>query len=315
MLHSAHTCSRLTPSHVLQYKLTSCNDFGNLNMAFMNRNFWNDEFIESIDSETVLVIQDDAVLCRPLELERWQIYAHVGAVWPKEPNILFPNPPEGMCVGMPIRWNSWLFHQRRWEKQQVQLQHDPDSVSLEDQVAPPSRLLNTMFPSVCGQGNAPVGNGGLSIRNRTWLVEAIEACPHVNRAGFEVNDTIGCQVVDLINEDFYFATVLRGMGAPMPTAHEASMFATEMLLPEHVQRLYGDGAPSSQETAEQIIFDGQFLTIPGAFHKPWWYLPNALLRSPGMEDSCPFLGYLFQPEQSRWHEFEKEEHSWGSVGS
>jgi hypothetical protein len=102
----------------------------------------------------------------------------------------------------------------------------------------------------------------------------------------------------------------------MPTAHEASMFATEMLLPEHVQEIYGGtGAPSSRDVAEKINFDGQFFTMPAAFHKPWWYLPNALLRSPDMEDACPFLGYLFQPEQSRWHEFEKEEHSWGSVGS
>jgi len=308
---------RVTYLDTKKYKLKSCDDFGNPSMAFMNRNYWKDEFIDGIDSEIVLIVQDDAVLCRPLDLEHLKSYAYIGAVWPREANILFPNPPEGMCVGMPIRWKSWLFYQRRWEIQQIKLEQNPHSIPKEDRFAAPSRLLSTAFQSPCGHGNAPVGNGGISMRNRTWLVEAIEACPHIDRAGFEVDHTNGCQVVDLINEDFYFGTVLRGIGAPLPNATVASMFAAEILLPEHVQRLYGTDIQIDTDigNAEQIRFEGQTLTIPGAFHKPWWYLPNSLLRSPSMENACPFLGFLFKPEQSRWLEFKEETISWAGIGT
>ena len=44
----------------------------------MNVNFWTDEFIEDVDSDTVLIIQDDAVLCHKFDVQNWKEFAFVG---------------------------------------------------------------------------------------------------------------------------------------------------------------------------------------------------------------------------------------------
>ena len=41
----------------------SCDNFGNGNAIFMNVNFWLDEF-NDVDSDILLTIQSDTVLCR-----------------------------------------------------------------------------------------------------------------------------------------------------------------------------------------------------------------------------------------------------------
>ena len=45
-----------------KYTSKSCSDFSNLSAALMKVHFWQDEFIET-DSDLVLTLQDDAVLC------------------------------------------------------------------------------------------------------------------------------------------------------------------------------------------------------------------------------------------------------------
>ena len=44
----------------------------------MNFNFWTDEFINNVDSDTVLIIQDDAVLCHKFDVHNWKEFAFVG---------------------------------------------------------------------------------------------------------------------------------------------------------------------------------------------------------------------------------------------
>ena len=52
-------------------------------------------------------------------------------------------------------------------------------------------------------------------------------CPHLKYAGFDYeNRNLACKVVDDINEDFYFGTVLLGMDTPLPSAFEASSCTT-----------------------------------------------------------------------------------------
>jgi len=61
----------------IKYNLKRC-DFVNPSAVLMNIHFWTDEFIEDIDSDTVLIIQDDAVLCHSFDLQEWKQFAFVG---------------------------------------------------------------------------------------------------------------------------------------------------------------------------------------------------------------------------------------------
>ena len=330
-----------------------CGSFKNPSWAWMNHRYWqDDEFLHGVDSELVLTMQSDAVLCRPIELERWSRYAYVGAPWPPKSNKLFPVPLEGMCTGMPNRWKSWLRPQLRWQKQQAEQEeeeeeeeeeegthHDGDNTSTGDDtkrnrkkkkkrtsdkvLAEPSFLLNPQFPSICTDGIAPLGNGGFSLRNRTWLVRAIETCPHQTYSKvYESNYTAGpCKVLDGINEDFFFGIVLRGIGAPLPTGQTAAMFASEMLLAEDIPALYGvvnkgndeDNNNNNDNNNKGIMdgqptirFEGRTVTVPVGFHKPWGYQPNEFLRSKEMDNACPLLRYIFRPDQSLYEEVKDE---------
>lgn len=286
---------RITFLDYSKYNMNSCDNF-NPNAAFLNKHYWTDEFIEA-DSEVVLVMQADTVLCRDLDLVQFSHYAWVGAVWPPHATLLFPEPMEGMCRGMPARYKSWIRPQRKWEKQQAEV-----GGLL---VPKPRILLPSTFPAICdNNGIAPVGNGGLSLRNRSWMIRAIEACPHVQYSGQDddLNTVTGCKVLDDINEDFYFGTVLRGMEAPLPNAYEASLFSSESLWTEHVVELYNGGeAPTSEnENVPTIEFGGKTLTVPTGFHKPWAYQSNDLLLSDQLDEACPLLRYIFEPNESRY---------------
>jgi hypothetical protein len=300
-----------------QYNLKSCGDFSAPSPAFMNRFYWRDEFIDE-DSDQVVVFQDDAALCYPLELGELKNYAYVGGVWPKKATPLTPEPFEGACIGMANRWKDWLLPQRRWEMQQRR----GGALNGKKPVSKPIEMLPTDYPPICEGGMGPIGNGGFSIRSRGWMIKAIETCPHTKHSGIDLTDLpIACKVFENINEDFYFGTVLSGIGAPLPLAYDASLFSTEMLWPEQVLDSYGTGGNAQSDlrgamsTGRPHTFmdDGTKLTIPNGIHKPWWYHPNEMLRSDSMTKACPFLQYLFDPSMCRWEELQPKER-WVGVG-
>mmetsp|Transcript_2051 Transcript_2051/g.3703 ORF Transcript_2051/g.3703 Transcript_2051/m.3703 type:complete len:569 (-) Transcript_2051:1898-3604(-) len=306
------------PDHK-KYNLKSCSNFDNPSWAFMNVNYWADEFVHNVDSDFVLVIQDDAVLCQHLDMTRWNQYAYVGSVWPKKSNVLMPHPLEGMCRGMPARWKSWLVPQMRWEKQQEQMKHGVD-VSKEKFRPRPAKLLDPTFPPICRDGIAPIGNGGLSLRSRKWLLEVIHTCPHFRYSGIDTTaQPLACKVIDTINEDFYFGTILPALGAPLPNALDAAHFSVEMLWPEDVSLLYyhdknnGDDDNGFEEQRKQRYEARDPVTIPIGFHKPWWYNSNELLLGTDVSSQCKLLKYIFKPEDSRWREFIQEA-DWAGVG-
>eukprot|EP00977_Amphora_coffeiformis_P004354 scaffold923_cov171-Amphora_coffeaeformis.AAC.12 len=268
-----------------KYHLQSCVDFGNPTPALLHYHFWNDEFVAA-DADAVLTLQDDAVLCRPLQAKRYAEYAFVGAVWPKTATPLLPNPPEGMCWGMPSLWKLLMLRVKR--------NNSPDEVQ---------RLgILPSYPDPCSHGNAPIGNGGLSWRLRSWMQRAIVTVPHAKWSGLHNDTTTTAARVmdDSINEDYYFGTVLRGIGAPLPTARVAGEFATESLFPAEVMAMYGNGDDASGATTPEV----SLATIPIGFHKPWWYHSNEVLLSPTMQQACPFLPFIFEPKMSRWEEVE-----------
>ena len=53
---------RINILNIKKYGLDHCDNFRNGNSIFMNIHFWTDEFIEGLDSEMILTVQDDSVL-------------------------------------------------------------------------------------------------------------------------------------------------------------------------------------------------------------------------------------------------------------
>lgn len=293
----------------------SCSDYGNPSSALMNINYWTDEFIDGVDSDFVLFIQDDAVVCHSFDVESYRDFALIGAVWSKQSFQL----KEGMCNGMPLRWSSWLSSQKRWERQQ---KRGVSSIPAEKRLPKPGIFLNTSFPDICSHGIGPVGNGGLSLRSRSWAIKAIETCPHVKFSAVNMDESVhACKVIEEINEDLYFGIVFRGIDAPLPPAYEASLFSTEMLWPEQVKVMFGAVGWEDQGERYSIHHGDEHVTIPAALHKPWWYHSSALLHSSEMNDACPFLNYVFPLEQSeKWKEWqrlsgEEGKQHWQGIGS
>lgn len=288
--------TRVTFLQYTAYNMDSCDDF-NPNAVFLNKHYWKDEFVDA-DSDIVLVVQADAVLCRDLNLGRWKRYAFIGAVWPNQASVNFPEPMEGMCRAMPARWKTWLRPQRKWEQDKQKQQYVSNATKSRTTSLLNSTLLPSTFPIICTNGIAPVGNGGLSLRNRTWMMRAIEACPHDRYSGHDLK-LAGCNVLEKINEDFYFGIVLRGMNAPLPNGYEASLFSSETLWHEDVLDLYGGESTNiTNNEIPTIVFKGRTLTVPTGFHKPWRYQSSELLLSDQLDAVCPLLRYVVDIEAS-----------------
>ena len=75
-----------------------CDNFFDGNTIFMNVKFWLDEFINA-DSDKILTIQSDTVLCRYFDFKLWMHFAYVGAPWPPSTPLL------GSCDNMRRIWH------------------------------------------------------------------------------------------------------------------------------------------------------------------------------------------------------------------
>ncbi len=260
-----------------KYGLHNCAHFGQGNSIFKSSHFWIDEFIEGLDSNMVLTVQDDSVLCRPFEIDLWKHFAFVGAPWGSWVD----------CDHFRRLWDQWAPRCNGLTNYQLQ-----ESMS-----------------RYCTEGyGGKQGNGGLSVRNRSWMVEAIERCPGVD------NPHSG-------NEDVYFSTILNAMNATMPSGFEASLFSVESLFPEQtteylnlnqsqieeaITRLWG-GEPTTgfrlYEKMHQLdsyfqnasAFESipELFTIPLGFHKPWGFLPKEILQGAQVQKECKFLKFIF----------------------
>mmetsp|Transcript_41634 Transcript_41634/g.60938 ORF Transcript_41634/g.60938 Transcript_41634/m.60938 type:complete len:300 (+) Transcript_41634:991-1890(+) len=292
----------LSSSYNAQYKMKSCSNFYNPSLAFMNPNYWIDEFLPKVDSDLILMIQGDSFLCHHLDPEKWRDVAFVGGVWPR----VLDHPKIKMCGYMPAKWRSWTHKQRMWESQQ-------QGSLYKFPVNRPTKLQNMTFPPICTGGRAPVGNGGLSLRSRKWMVEAITNCPQTLYSGMNTSDMINlaCLVHDLVYEDVYFGIVLAGLQAPLPMAFEAALFSAEMLFPEEVTSFYGELSMEDKERYVQQRWgedgvslykhmQGNDYTVPIGMHKPWWYHSDEVLQKEEMLQHCKFLKYMYQPKDSSY---------------
>jgi len=268
-----------------KYNLPSCEDFFNPSFAWMNVNYWVDEYIDGVDSDQVLMVQDDSVLCHTLNPHLWKGLALVGAVW---------SPSE--CKNFAFFWNKWT--------------REP-SEGID-------QLLPANYESFCGNDIGPQGNGGLSLRSRLWHIRAIQLCPHTDLSGIDVDDTLTpCRVSDYVNEDGYFAIIFSGMKAPLPTAYEASLFSLERFYPQELPEEFVGPPPHNikhdvvmsrwgNAPAKLQLYHNMLTkkydyaapeimrrTIPIGFHKPWCCRGEEELLNQQVTEECPLYKYVY----------------------
>ncbi len=335
---------RVTFLNHTKYDLEACDNYANPSSAMMNIHYWSDmdhanenenengseteieihgEYIAGVDSDTVLVMQDDAVICHEMDLSLYKQYAYVGGVFRKFHPFMQNHK---LCHELFIRWAMFLGKKM-----------GDDSTGMEH------------FMHFCGgDGSAPIGNGGFSLRSRSAMRSAIETCPNERWSGIISLDagtdadtdidvgnetshnpasslSLPCQSKGSMNEDIYFATILRGTGALMPSAFDAALFSVEQLWPEESLDQYR--GPTELEERVRTAMDASTMyrgstltsagrrswwnfwmaedvvhrddTVPFGFHKPWWYFEVDLLQSKDLNDQCPLLQYMFHPRDSR----------------
>ena len=149
----------------------------------------------------------------------------------------------------------------------------------------------------------------MSIRRRSWIKKAIRACPHVKYSGLsnEELSIADCSLDEDVPEDVYFAAVLRYLNAPLPTAFEASLFSSEMIVPYQVFFEW----PLKNETeikrlAKNRLTDDHFQKfetymnneadrhnkqfIPIGFHNTWFYHDKSFLDY--ITSQCPAFNII-----------------------
>jgi hypothetical protein len=252
-----------------------------LNSIFLNIRFWLDEFIDGVDSDMILTAQQDAVLCRHLDIDLWKHYAYVGAPWA---------PWVWGCQNCDCMKDLWRTNAHKCNGME---NYRPDE----------------SISTVCTPGHGGLqGNGGFSIRNRSWIIEALRRCP-TQFSGLAYQ------------EDVFFSTVLNALNATMPTAFEAALFAVESIFPEHtfdyyytlnadeiietIQRLWGKDTGMSVYNRMHRSNSSKY-TVPLGFHQLWNYghaekcegvgptgCTYLVKEQPNINEECKFLKYIY----------------------
>ena len=269
-----------------KYKLKSCSNFISPNYAWMNVHYWEDEFVNGVDSDLLFFVQDDSVLCEPIDITRWSDIAMVGAPWP---NVHGSVPKPSMCSFLETKFYSWMKENVLTEEQQ----------KIE----------------FCPKEKGIHGNGGLSMRSRSWIQKAIRACPHLQYSGLSAEEIANadCSLNEGVPEDVYYAAILRYLNAPLPTAFEASLFSSEMIVPYQVA--YEWWGPKDDKTemkrlAKKRLTDdhyikferyidndklhaseqGKMYFIPIGFHNTWFYHSRSFLEY--ITQQCPAFNVI-----------------------
>lgn len=148
------------------------------------------------------------------------------------------------------------------------------------------RQFPTDYPSYEAHHNkltsGMVGNGGLSLRSRTWMLRAIHICPYPKYAQLpaDITSRAICTAHDgmRLQEDVYFSSILGAIGAPLPTPLEAQLFfqdepwsdglVSDMATwNETVTRLFGMEHVHIDYYLEQEQSMKSFVSV--AYHKCW----------------------------------------------
>ncbi len=255
---------RMTVLDYSFYGLKSCHNFYNPSYAWQNWHFWGPREFTIEDSDLVLTVQDDAALCRRLDIRLWQDTSWLGAPWPASQG----KQPWNLCSSMPANWIS--FHNRT--------SIPPPPYPSPDELCTNHRL-------------GPQGNGGVSLRRRSWLLKAIEYCP-TQAAGIDTSSAI-CNAYNTLAEDIYFVTILRGIGAPLLSAYEAALFVWESrAIPQIVEQYKITNETWKQERLEQRWGTTNLSLVPIGIHKPWSSFFRDKMCDPEIHRQCKYLRHV-----------------------
>lgn len=239
---------RMTVLDHRKYHLRSCTNYYNPSFLYENYQYWGPDEFDPADSDLILMMQADAVLCHDLNLDKWRDVAWVGAPWAASKG------KKGWhyCSAFPRQWKS--FHD---------VGRNSTSTTAASSYSPPLPDYPNEDEMCSDTRYGPQGNGGLSIRSRSWLQKAIAYCPthrfEVSGLSREVFDASICRATDTDAEDSYFVTILRGIGAPLPSNYEAALFAQELR--------------STRDVANQFNLAGNVSFMEDMVRKRW-YSPN-----------------------------------------
>ncbi|KAL3920868.1 MAG: hypothetical protein SGILL_003045 [Bacillariaceae sp.] len=279
---------RMTILNHTHYNLRACDNFYNPSFMLENFRFWgSDEFDEDLDSDLVLMTQGDAVLCHELHVDKWRDVAWVGAPWPARTG----DRPWHFCSSLATIWREGHLN--------VNADEEPPPYPTPEQMC-----SNTMV--------GPQGNGGLGLRSRKWLRKAIEYCPSIRAdvSGLspEQYAAAPCRAQNAPAEDIYFVSILRGIGAPIPSNYEAALFSLELKSPGMIADQYKLNATFMEEMVRKRWYSRNDATgmdhyqkmihhenttkdplIPIGIHKPWNDHVKEQLGDEYLNEQCPYM--------------------------
>lgn len=214
---------RMTILDSAKYKFKACDNFYSPARAWLDYRYWGTDEFNDADTDQVLVIQSDAVLCHPLAISKWKSYAWVGSPWASR-----------MCRLMPEQWK-------------------------RDHASDKAPLFPTEEDICSDRTKSPIGNGGYSLRSRSWVRRAISYCPHPEYGNLPANITVSnqpkCHVSAYADyEDQVLTTILRGIGAPFPDAYDAALFGAETIFPITYEKQYYNDTDSLELIAANRWF-------------------------------------------------------------
>jgi hypothetical protein len=285
---------RMTELNHTRYKLKSCTNYWTPSRVWQNYHFWASasEFLPQ-DSDLVLTLQGDSVLCHHFHVDKWRDVAWVGAPWKKSfgPKII------NYCSSLPRYWN---------ESHSSQTQKNPPPYPTGEQICTELQ-------------HGPQGNGGFSLRSRSWLQKAIQYCPS-QYSGFSKQQIASSKCkTDLAIEDVYFAFILRGIGAPLPNLFEAALFAYETDSPRQIATFYNltdfemgqmvrkrwyspfdkTGMDDFRKMVRRRLPGRKDAIVSIGIHKPWHPDKADRIKEAYLNEECPYMRKIVEHYDTR----------------
>lgn len=280
------------------YQLKSCDNFYSPSSAMMNINYWgSDQFIDGVDSDTVLIIQDDSALCNTPNIEYLRQFPFIGGLWTK----------------FECKWVEQLWRRFTLPLQSFRDMEGKGLLSEQDKILNLANISELMYPYCQKEsGIGPIGNGGFSLRSRKAMIKVIETCPHVKFSGISMtNRTFPCETQENIPEDIYFATGLRGLRAKMPSAYEAALFSVERVWPIESTQMFGGPTTKLEQlnSAKNVINSNlsfvqvkdRMEIIPIGFHQLNVFHQKNFFMEGTIWEECPFVSFIYDPLDKRNH--------------
>mmetsp|Transcript_21398 Transcript_21398/g.31962 ORF Transcript_21398/g.31962 Transcript_21398/m.31962 type:complete len:281 (-) Transcript_21398:320-1162(-) len=204
----------------VKYRKAPCSNWERSPTKFISSAvYYQEEFDADNDSDHILFIwgTDNALWCRPFDLAKWDHFAYVGAPW------------TGGAHYLAAEWEKMATFGAKYEK-------NGDGAD---------EIEYGLFESLGDPANISiVGSDRLTLLNKKWILRAINNCPQVQLSMLpgDIVSQKNCKAKGRPEAEIYFGCVLRGIGAPMPSTFEASLFAAKFYWADKVVR--GEAGPT-----------------------------------------------------------------------